>query len=413
MLRQYFTDEKGATALVFSLAAPVLIGGVIMAVEVGHWHQKQSSLQTIADNAAIAAAREIKTLKEKANVKTTAEGDAFENGFDFSLGTVTAYSPPVSGDFVGKDGVQIMVEQNQPLYFGKYFIDRQITHKVSATALIIDGIPACVLSLSPDASPGIKISGSANVDITGCSAHSNSYATGAMEMGGSASFTADCASAIGTILGEEQMNLTACSGAQANSLPMDDPYADLTVPANVAAMPCQKLQKTGKKSIHLPSGRYCKTVSYNNAITLDDGGTYIFDASDLTLQSNAASLTGTNVTLIFMNGGLFRNVNGGLINLTAKTSGDYAGVLMYVDRDTTPVGTNLTFNGNQNSTMEGVLYFPTVDLKIDGASTTTSECTHVIGYTVEFTGNAKLANTNCEGVGTTEIGGVSGIALFE
>ncbi len=413
MLRQFAKDRKGSTTLVFALAIPVFLGGIVMAVEVGHWHQNKSRLQNMADNAAIAAAREIRILADRADAQLTAQGDAFENGFDFSIGKITAHNPPISGNYVGKKGVEIILEQDQPLYLGKYFLDQQITHKIRATALILDGVPACVLALSPDASPGLKISGSAQIDITGCSAHSNSYATGAMEMSGSASFTADCASAIGTILGEEDMNLTACSGAEEHALQMSDPYSDLSVPAGVAAMPCIKPKKKSKSVETLASGRYCKSISTNGTYVLEDGGTFIFDGADLSLQSSASVLTGKNVTLIFMNGGLFNNINGGLINLSAKTSGEYSGVVMYADRDTTPIGSNMTLNGNQTSTIEGVLYFPTIDLKLNGASSSTSDCTHVIAYTVEFTGNTKLTNTNCAGVGTSEIGGADGVALFE
>jgi len=232
-------------------------------------------------------------------------------------------------------------------------------------------------------------------------------------MSGSAAFTADCASAIGTILGEDQMNLTACSSAQENSLQMDDPYEHVEVPAGVSAMPCEKVNTSKKGAVTMPAGRYCKSVSTNGELLLEDGGTYIFDGADLSLQSSSAKMTGTNVTLIFMNSGLFKNINGGLINLSAKTTGDYAGIVFYMDRHTTPLGTNLTINGNQNSTVEGVYYMPTVDLKINGSSTATSDCTHIIAYTVEFTGNAFLANTACEGVGTSEIGGTNGVALFE
>ena len=413
MLRQYLSDRSGSTTLVFALSIPLFLGGIVMAVEVGHWQQNKSRLQNIADNAAIAAAREVRVLSDDADAQTTAEGDAFENGLNFSKGTLVAHNPPISGKYVGRDGVEVVIEQNQDLYFSRYFLKRQVRHEVRATALVLEGIPACVLSLSPTAAPGIKISGSSDIDITGCSAHSNSYASGAMEMSGSSSFTADCASAIGTILGADQMNLTQCLGAEEYALQMDDPYADVSVPADVNAMPCEKASGPKKGVMSLVPGRYCKSISTNGEIALATGGTYIFDNAELALQSGSAKLTGTNVTLIFMNGGTFKNINGGLVNISAKTTGEYAGIAMYMDRDTTPIGTNLTINGNQNSTVEGVYYFPTVDLKINGSSTSTSDCTHIIAYTVEFTGDAFLANTNCEGVGTSEIGGASGVALFE
>ena len=68
-------------------------------------------------------------------------------------------------------------------------------------------------------------------------------------------------------------------------------------------------------------GRYCSDVTFVDLIELETGGTYIFDGADLTIKSQFAELRGKEVTLIFMNGAEFSIANGGMIDITAKTTG--------------------------------------------------------------------------------------------
>ena len=63
--------------------------------------------------------------------------------------------------------------------------------------------------------------------------------------------------------------------------------------------------------------------------------------------------------------------------------------------------------------MEGVFYFPNQDVKFNGGASLASSCTHIIAQNVEFTGNAAMNNSGCAAMGVREIGGSSGVALFE
>ena len=112
MLKRFLKDKSGATAMVFALAAPLVIGGIAFAVELGHWKQKKSKLQDIADNSALAAAQEMAVLGDNANYVFAGKGHAYENGFNFNKGTVSVYSPPVTGEYAGKNGVEVVINNN-------------------------------------------------------------------------------------------------------------------------------------------------------------------------------------------------------------------------------------------------------------------------------------------------------------
>ena len=58
------------------------------------------------------------------------------------------------------------------------------------------------------------------------------------------------------------------------------------------------------------------------------------------------------------------------VNLTAPTSGTYAGILFYQDRNITSSSNN-QINGSSNPNMVGSFYFPTTPLLITGGSNNT------------------------------------------
>ena len=422
-IREHFErfrrDQSGAVAIAFVLALPLFIGAIAMAVEVGHWRQNNAQLQSAADMAAIAGARELVMTKQGSAIKLASLGEAYENGFDLSKGTYQVFSPPQSGKYAGKSGVEVVLNLPQERYFTAFFSSDAVTHSVRAVALLMNGDPPCVLSLHKTASQSIKVSGSSQVNMESCAVHSNSTASDSLVMSGSGSLTTSCAYSSGGIENPEDITLVDCSSVVVNQPSMDDPYADVEVPSDVGTMPCTSPINTGAWSIKLTSGLY--SLDCNNKkdlttkdIVLEDGGTFIFDGIDLELTSSAASLVGSEVTLIFMNGATFKNINGGAIDISAKTTGDYAGILFYGDRDTSDPNQVVKINGDQNAKMEGVFYFPVQDVKFNGGASSTSDCTHIVASTVEFTGNAKLSNTGCEAMGTKGVGGPSGsVALIQ
>ena len=418
-LKRFRRDQSGAVAIAFVLALPLFIGAIAMAVEVGYWRQNNAQLQSAADMAAIAGARELVMTKQGSAVQLASIGEAYENGFDLANGTYQVFSPPQTGTHAGKNGVEIVLNLKQDRYFTSIFSNAAITHSVRAVALLVNGDPPCVLSLHPTASQSIKVSGSSQVNMESCAVHSNSTASDSLTMSGSGSLTTSCAYSSGGITNPEDITLTDCGAVGVNQPSMDDPYADVDVPDDVDTMPCTSPISTGSWSITVTPGLY--SLDCNNKkdlttkdIVLEDGGTFIFDGIDLEVTSSTGSLVGSGVTLIFMNGATFKNNNGGVIDISAKTTGEYAGILFYGDRDTSDPNQVVKINGNQNAKMEGVFYFPVQDVRFNGGATSTSDCTHIVASTVEFTGNAKLSNVGCEALGTKGIGGASGsVALVQ
>ncbi|MBA3835387.1 MAG: hypothetical protein H0X53_06015, partial [Sphingomonas sp.] len=64
-------------------------------------------------------------------------------------------------------------------------------------------------------------------------------------------------------------------------------------------------------------------------------------------------------------------------------------------RDQSPgaaTGNNNTINGNNNSMLDGAVYFPSGDLTFTGSSAAATQCAMIVAYTVEFTGSSNIQN---------------------
>jgi hypothetical protein len=144
--------------------------------------------------------------------------------------------------------------------------------------------------------------------------------------------------------------------------------------------------------------------------TVSNGVIWITDG-DLTLDSNGVlecttcnTSTGAGVTIIFTT----TKTSGGSIgaptmqsqptidNLSAPTSGTYAGLLMVQD---TVSGANYTttaqFQGNPGQTLNGLLYTPNSNLSFQGNPSVTNSCLLVVANTMTLAGNSSLATGGC------------------
>ena len=422
--RRLLGNNAGATSIVFAISLPAIIGTIVLMTEVGYWRVNKADLQATADMAAIAGAYQYMQEENKQISKVAAYADALDNTFDPNIGVLTTNIPPISGNFVGEDAVQVTIQQELPTFFSKFFIKEPLTTQVSAVVKLGgESVKACVLALASSGT-GISIGGSVEISSENCGLHTNSTGNPAFNVFGAAEITAACASSSGTtnIGGSKPKVFSDCPNPLSNKAPVVDPYADVDVPANIDALPCQSPTTSGKgknKTMTFPNAsggvvKFCDSkIDIKNTINLQPG-TYVFDTTQLKF-GNGGFIAGDDVTLIFRNDAEISNLNGGNgFDLAAPNSGDYAGIAMYADRHTMS-NTEWKINGNADMSIYGALYLPTLDIDyVGGADTNATECTQLVAYRISFNGNSGFKN-NCEPVGTSDIigPGASKIALVE
>lgn len=122
-----------------------------------------------------------------------------------------------------------------------------------------------------------------------------------------------------------------------------------------------------------------------------DPGLYLIKDGGVTINANT-TVNGSRVTFLLANNADL-SVNGGaILNLSAPTSGEFAGILFLGERSG-PVNSH-SFSGNASSFLDGIFYFPKDEFSFMGSSNETSNCVQFLSAKISISGNTNLP-MNC------------------
>jgi hypothetical protein len=169
----------------------------------------------------------------------------------------------------------------------------------------------------------------------------------------------------------------------AQQFPPDQIFSE---PAECSQNP-QSSTLDGDGYTHLYPGHYSSLPPSKNT-RLEPNGVYCVDNLIKTTNPNS-NFVGLGVFIYIRPGGAF-SFQGGTINLTAMTTGQYAGYLIYVASNYTGSPQNCTINGGSGDTISGVIYAPYCALTINGSSGSLGFSAQVIAYTIDLEGSANL-----------------------
>ncbi|MBF0356878.1 MAG: hypothetical protein HQL43_16750 [Alphaproteobacteria bacterium] len=408
--------------MLMALLLPILVGFVGLGIDAALWYLSRRNLQAAADAAALAGALELRRGEVLAAITTVASFEATRNGWSDSDGDIVVNVPPVlPSAYTGNStAVQVYLSQTAQTYFAAAVFDTaSLTINVQATARASTSGTACILALDTTVSKALEFSGNTNVNLPDCGIAANSNADDAIKLSGNASVTVASAQTMGDI-SDTNSHLTASSGTQTHAAEITDPYSDLTVP-NIGSTCNQteyKVNPSATTTINASGSTpyvFCKGLDIKGTLNLGPG-TYVINKGTFSLNAGA-SLTGTGVTFILTStsGSDYAkfDLNGSAsVNLTAPSTGTYAGVLMYADRNG-PYQDNHV-NGNSSAIYNGALYFPSSNLDFNGNSATgSSACTQIIAKTVGMNGNVGISTTGCAAIGARDISLSGSVILSE
>jgi hypothetical protein len=220
--------------------------------------------------------------------------------------------------------------------------------------------------------------GNANIQAPLCGLNIDSSSSQAMLLNGN--ITLDMAS-IGIVGGYSKNGNISLTPASPDTgiIPYSDPLSYLpgysctvtacTPSGGGSSVSCQNVTFNGNNlNATLTPGCYSTLIFNGNYGVTMSPGTYIINASSIgnfAFNGNG-TISGTGVTIYIANGQL--NVNGNTtLNLSAPTSGNFSGVLFDQSASDTHMA---TINGNANTNIQGVMYFPAANLTINGNSST-------------------------------------------
>jgi hypothetical protein len=231
-----------------------------------------------------------------------------------------------------------------------------------------------------------------------CGIFSNSGAEESLAGDGGACITATRLKSVGGAIGD-------CLDPEAvtDNRPVNDPFADMQPPSYGGCDYNANIRVNSGETVTLTPGTYCGNITVNSGGTLNfDPGLFVLDTAGLNFASNAV-VSGSDVTFyITENVTQGTNVSvaaGADVTLSAPSGGDLPGVLFYQDRNA-PAGINHNFTGQSSMNMEGILYFPTHDLKFSGGGTVDPVSTVIVANTVDFNGNTTTDNLDGSPVST-------------
>ncbi len=393
---KFWKNRKGNIAVMTALLMPVIVGGAGLGVETGYWYYTQLKLQQAADAAVYAAALELHE-GNTSEMLSSATAAATLNGYTSSTDTISEVTPSATYPTNART-VDVTMTRSVTRGFSAIFNNAPVVLRVKATAKYDPSSSACLLALAKSASQSIWIHGNGAMNISGCIVSSNSISSQSIVTAGSASTSMPCMSTAGGVSLNTNVTFTSpnCTTAQTNVPPASDPYKSTTIPSPGS---CLTWAGNSDKS----EGTYCNSnINVNQNVKLNDG-TYIFNGSQVVVNGGGG-LNCAHCTLIFLNGATISMNGNAYINLTAPTTGPYAGMLVIGDRTGSP--TTMSFTGDPTSKMTGTIYFPNDNVVYAGNFSGFNGCTQVVAYTIEWTGNTNLAvDCSTYGMGQIQIGG--------
>jgi hypothetical protein len=414
--------RRGATVVYIAVALPVCIMFVGLALDAGYVHVTGHQLQNAADAAALAGAAQMKfdttaatndavataaaNQAAGANVQLAAgAGDVVLGHFDRATATFTANGSPLNACKVIARRTADAPGGAVGLFFAPIFGIE--TSNVSRQAVAMTGgtIGAGVIALHPTRQPGLGTNGNTTLEVKNGGIQVNSSANAATSVAGTA----------GAIVAE-QLRIhggISTSGAPTlpeelytNTTPVPDPLAGLPMPLKASYATRAAIDAKNKDTINAQPGYYPGGITMKNGSVVNLApGMYLLGPPGL--SANGGTLNGTGVTLFFTTGpgstyGTLDLGGGATVHLSPPTSGPWAGITMFSDRNA-PLTNTHNMVGNSGSTISGTLYFPSTVLDLRGTSDFVAN--QVIANVINVSGNGKLI-VNYDGRNPAEINNV-------
>ena len=394
--REFWKSRRGNIAIVTALTAPVLVGFCGLGAETGFDYFRQRDLQGAADIAAYDGAMVLENSATLDAITTASTSGASSNGWHSAAGTITVHNPPQSGSNQNSNSVEVLLTENEPRFFTALFVSGTVPISVRAVGKYTPSSSACMLALDRHAQNAMQFWGNTNATFVGCQTVSDSDASNALSVGGSADVHVPCAETVGGDVVTSGLHLTSCGSVKNNAPYVADPFA------SVAAPP------VGSCGTVSGPGTYCGGLTFQGTQNLSPG-IYVVNGGTLKFNANA-NITGSGVTFYLTNGATLDMNGNATVNIAAPTSGTYSGLLFYGDR-TQATAVN-KINGDASSLLTGTLYFPSQEVEFLGNFSGAGGCTQVVADTILYTGSSQFT-TNCTGSGVPSIPVSGSVALVE
>jgi hypothetical protein len=389
--KQRTRNERGQALILIVFSVIGLIGVTALAVDGGNAYLEQRRVQNAADITALGSA--LARLKRPGWV-AAAFKIAAENGFDNNgeTNSVAIFSPPVSGPYQGNiEYIQVRISSTVPTYFARVFGLAEFTisaeavsrTKKSEIAEILDG--NAIISLAPTSDCNDKrafwVHGESTLDITGGGIFINSN-------------NPDCAlmtNGSGSIRIEGGI-ISVVGGAQIQKPQLITPFPPKTNMPPLSYPPpffmpefgCgTKMAEVQSDGVTMSSGNWDEDVFPPDGVQYLESGVYCINGD---FHLGGTVLEGSGVVFKLEHGELRWSGNS-QVNLSAPTTGDLAGLLIYAPPEN---DNRMVIKSNYEYSLQGTILMPGAEIHINGGDSPAGYHSQIIGYRIESNGQSNI-----------------------
>jgi Flp pilus assembly protein TadG len=397
---EFVGSRRGNVLITFAMIAPVLVSAVGAAIDYSDLARLRTRLQSVADSAALAGARQmLNNTGKSATQQEQAARETADSHIVASEPAVTKDIRPASKDRL----VTVTLSQSKPLYFGGFLGHDRSTVNVTAQATYSPTDVACLRALGKTEPVGIGVSGSADVSAPKCSMWSNSNTSSSLQSSGSAKVTARKISAVGGVNGAGGFSPTPKSYQAVAT----DPYAGQWTAPTDTSCKYTGYSVSGAGGLPMLPGVYCNGLTIQGDVTLTPGIYYI--KQGVFSVRGSPKIIATGVTIVLLGNSYLDWTGSASISLSAPLSGTYSGLIIVSDpngpAETSTiqgnVSTSVTLDGNFN----GSIYLPNQQLVLNGHSKIwlANTGTKVVAKSMAFGGSAAVTMGSDDDVETVYI----------
>lgn len=360
LIQRFRRETSGNLAVIVGLSLLPLLGAVALAVDVATWYNSRARLQSAADAAAIATAREMRlgaTSPEALSAAAEATALSALSAYS-SEASRASVSAVVNGD---AHSVKVTIEHPLDRAFSRAFTDALAKVQVSATARVTGSAPICVVGLDESEQRTLNFEQRALLSAKNCAVYSNSTHPQGMRIANFAEIRASliCSSGgqVGPLAAYQPPPLLDCP-------PLRDPLASRAAPAVGA---CAETGLVVRSRRTLTPGVYCGGIRIEQGaeVTLDPG-LYVIKDGPLAVKDGA--LIGRHTSFFFTGAAAVLAFDrSSTIDLSAMRDGALAGILFFEDR-ASPPGRDFRISSDDARNLLGTIYLPRGDLFVNSRS---------------------------------------------
>lgn len=371
-------DSSGGVLVSVGVMAFVLGGFAALALDVGRWYGDKRAMQTAADAAALNAAYVMSAAgSSNADITAAAKNDADRNGYGENDGAQINVT-------INASDVEIVITRPSTTLLAGLLGTAEPTILARATAKAGSG-PTCILALDPSAKQAMKVN-NGTVIADECAIQVNSSDDTALDV------------MSGGIVDASEINVTGDYDSSGYTSPMPntgepivlDPLSGLPVPSFSGCDHNNLGYSSGSHT--LTEGVYCGGIQLSGSADITfEAGEYVITGGKFNASANV-TMQGDGVFFYLDGDKALLSFSGGDINLTAPTSGTYAGILFFADRNPGKK-THHDISGGATINYEGTIYMADGELEVTGNGSMgapTSNWTMLVAREMKFGGNGEL-----------------------